>query len=117
MNKDIENTDNIEESFPTKDEFGSLNRKRRAMKIAGNRLIRMSDSYRRKGGSYPVDENGERCERTEAIRYKRFWRAKMSKQVKKRCHRRFRRSGKLNMLSGSQKSLNRKATEFWWEFD
>ena len=36
--------------------------------------------------------------------------------IKKSCNRRFRRNGKLNMLTGRERSLYRKATEFWWEY-
>ena len=45
--------------------------------------------------------------------YERYWRGKRSKQIKKNCNRKLRRTNNEAYQNGEYK----KATEFWWELD
>ena len=106
-----------ETEFPTKKEFGSLERKRRAIRKEHYKLIRLAGMECYYCGVYYVDRRGECCEKDEAVRIKRFWRGKRSRLIKKNCNRQFRRQKALRMLISNKRGLYRKSTEFWWALD
>jgi hypothetical protein len=111
----MEEIDIIEEEFPKKAEFGTLIRKRLGIRKQYFKRKRMSQSPYYPMSAYLVDKNGDYLsvnELDKAVRYKRQWRGKASKGIKKECNRKFRR----NKTEVSRKGNNyRKATEFWWE--
>ena len=114
----MDNLMTVEEiEFPYKDEFGSLVRKRKALRIEHFKLLRMTHGQWYPSGAYYVGRDGYSCNKDEAIRLKRSWRGKRSKFIKKNCNRKFRRSSKLNMIVSRHKNIMHKATEFWWEYD
>jgi len=100
--------------FPEKSDFGSLERKRKAIYKQHCRYKRMS--FYPNNYAWMVDgENNYTEEISEAKRYVRRYGFKGSKALKKQCNRKIRRSSKLNMLNMSN-GLYRKATEYWWMF-
>ena len=103
--------------FPQKSEFGSLNRKRLAMQKEHYKLIRMAERKHYYCNAYYIDKDGEICDNRTAVRAVRYWRGMRSHRIKKYCHRRFRRNPNLRMLISNKRSLHRKATEFWYEYD
>ena len=103
--------------FPQKSEFGSLSRKRLAIRKEHFKLIRMVERKHYYCNAYYIDKDGEICDKRTAVRVLRYWRGKRSHQIKKYCHRRFRRNPNLKMLVSNKRSLHRKSTEFWWEYD
>ena len=112
---DTEKIDELDETFPVKADFGSLSRKRAGIRKQFYRRKRMAVSPYYPMSAYPVDKNGDYLsvnELDKAVRYKRQWRCKASKGIKKLCNRKFRR----NQTEVARKGNNyRKATEFWWE--
>ena len=60
------------------------------------------------GASKKETDKGERIVRT--------YREQSSKYIKKDCNRRFRRNSKFNMIVTRKRNIQRKATEFWWEY-
>ena len=105
--------DLIEEDmeFPEKSYFGSLSRKRQAIKVEYRRLRRVNRCCSCWGTVYPVNSNGEYD--VNGNRYKRSYRGSRSKYLKKRCNKQLRSSRLRNLrLIGN---VYRKATEFWWE--
>lgn len=94
--------------FPTKYEVsGSLLRKRNSCRIEKLRLKKMSYGYHYPAGSY-FDEGKDR--------YIRLYRDQRSKEIKKDCHRKFRREFKNNTEYITTRSIAHRVTEFWWEY-
>ena len=110
---------NPEEEFPLKSEFGSMLRKRKARRKEFFKLKRLLRSEYGLTAPCWVDKYGDYCDEgdDDAVRLKRFWRRRASRNIKKDCNRQFRRTNRLKMLVSHQKGFYRKATEFWWELD
>jgi len=109
----------LEEDFPLKSEFGTMLRKRNARRKEFFKLKRLM--YSEYGLTAPcwVDKYGEYCDEgdPDAVRIHRCWRRQESKNIKRYCNRKFRRTNRFRMLVAQQKGFYRKATEFWWELD
>lgn len=106
--------------FPTKYEVNdSLLRKRAAIRKEYYKIVRITQDEGYPSGAYWYNKDGDWTSvySEDRFRYKRCYRGKRSSYIKKMCNRKWRRSSKLNMLSSRAKSLNRKATEFWYEYD
>ena len=74
--------------------------------IGHNRWVEVPVAGFNKDGEWESDKN-------EIEHYRRWWRGKRSKQIKKNCNRRLRRTSQEVYQNGEYK----KATEFWWELD
>lgn len=64
-------------------------------------------------GIWPVDKNGDyvRDDSPEFVRFKRGYRGKRSKYIKRHCNKRIRRKDNFPLKGNGY----RKASEFWWE--
>ena len=100
--------DEIEESFPVKADFGSLLRKRRAMKKERARIQRIIIGNGRHS-AYSVNAKG-------STRLVRAYRDATQRKTKVISNRIFRRSQKMNMVVYHQKGTYRKhVSEFIWD--
>jgi hypothetical protein len=101
------------EDFPTKESIKGSRSKGRFLKRKQKNhlksLYKNASGY--PCGAYPVDSNG-RFDDENTVYYKRTYRGRRSKSIKKDCHRKFRRT---NIISRS-KGILKRTTEFWWEY-
>lgn len=65
------------------------------------------------GGAWPVDKDGHYVsdDSPEFVRFKRGYRGKRSKYIKRHCNKRIRRKDNFSLKGNGY----RKASEFWWE--
>ena len=75
--------------------------------IGHNRWVEIPVAGFNKDGEWESDKD-------EIEHYRRWWRSKRSKQIKKNCNRRLRRTNKDEIYQNGE---YKKATEFWWELD
>ena len=105
----------VDLEFPTKSEISSLARKRNGLIKGKNKLKKLAKTASIDSGVLPLDRNREWC-LEKPVFYQKVWRGQRSKYIKKRCNRRFRQNNKFNTIVSSNKGINRKATEFWWDY-
>lgn len=110
------------EDFPTKAEFGTMLRKRRAMRKEYFKLKRAGYNS---GYPWPVayrSKDRKWCWTGDPdIAYTvRCYRGKRSKHIKTYCHRKFRRAKDFerdDCFWGAKTNHYRRCQEFWWELD
>ena len=101
----------LDVEFPTKEEMGSLRKKRERMRknyFRMKRLCENTDSF--VGGANYADQDGNYVERKDAVYMKRWYRGSRSRWIKKLCNREFRRKG----IVSSSRAIQHKMTEYWW---
>ena len=113
-------TEEIEdiEEFPEKSEFGSLSRKRNAIRIAALRAKKMAQAKWWRAGAFLTNTGREYCDNeSDGVYWKRIWRTSRSGKIKKLCNRRLRRNTDIQIESiTKERAAYRKETEFWWEY-